>query len=149
MTASREASAQTQQNNNRLVRALERRLGRQYQQFLFWRAMRRYLRAVSESREASDPQLLNDLVRGWGNTWSAQLEFLESSLRETRAGDGNILECGSGLSTVLIGAVAQAKGLRVWSLEHDPTWAERVRQALRKYRIDAVTVCMAPIRSYG
>jgi hypothetical protein len=125
MTDSRAHSGQKRSNqkqtiDNRLVRALERRVARRYQQFVFWRSMRRYLREVSEGREAADRQLLNELVRGWGNSWSAQHEFLEASLRETRATDGNILECGSGLSTVLIGAVAQARGLRVWSLEHEP-----------------------------
>ncbi|HEX6637131.1 MAG TPA: class I SAM-dependent methyltransferase [Steroidobacteraceae bacterium] len=134
---------------NRIVRALERRLGRRYQQFLFWRSMRRFLRAVDRSEEAADSQLLNALVRGWGNTWSAQLEFLEASLREARATDGPILECGSGLSTLLIGAVAQACGGRVWSLEHEPRWADRVQRALRRYHIRSVTLCRAPVRSYG
>jgi predicted O-methyltransferase YrrM len=149
MTESRDHPDHKHSNDNRLMRALERRVGRGFKQFVFWRSMRRYLREVAEAREATDPQLLNELVRGWGNSWSAQHEFLEASLRETRATDGNILECGSGLSTVLIGAVAQARGLRVWSLEHEPKWADRVRQTLRKYRIHSVTVCMAPVRSYG
>jgi hypothetical protein len=149
MTESRDHPDHKHSSDNRLMRALERRLGRGFKQFVFWRSMRRYLREVAEAREATDPQLLNELVRGWGNSWSAQHEFLEASLRETRATDGNILECGSGLSTVLIGAVAQARGLRVWSLEHEPKWADRVRQTLRKYRIHSVTVCMAPVRSYG
>jgi predicted O-methyltransferase YrrM len=133
----------------RIARAIERRIGSRYQRFQFWRAMRRYLRAVEQGREAQDPQLLGELVRGWGNSWSAQTEFLEASLRETRETAGPILECGSGLSTLLIGAVAQARGIRVWALEHDPRWADRVRKYLRKYRIDAVTLCMAPIRSFG
>ena len=134
---------------SRLVRALERRVGQRFQQYLFWRSMRRFMRAIPQSREADDPQLLSELVRGWGNSWSAQLEFLEATLRETRHTDGPILECGSGLSTLLIGAVAQARGIRVWSLEHEPRWAERVQRYLRKYGIHSVTVCTAPIRSYG
>lgn len=136
-------------NQNRIVRALERRLGQRYQQFLFWRSMRRYLRAVPLGQEAADPQLLTDLVRGWGNSWSVQLEFLEATLQQTRDTDGPILECGSGLSTLLIGAVAQARGIKVWSLEHEPKWAARVQKYLRKYRIHSVTLCQAPIRSYG
>jgi hypothetical protein len=68
MTASREQSEPKQQNDKSLVRALEHRLGKPYQQFVFWRAMRRYLRAVADSREADDSQLLNEQVRGWGNS---------------------------------------------------------------------------------
>lgn len=137
------------QNHSRIVRALERRLGQRYQQFLFWRSMRRYLRAVSKGQEAADPRLLTSLVRGWGNSWSVQLEFLEAALREARQTSGPILECGSGLSTLLIGAVAQARGIQLWSLEHEPKWAARVQKYLRKYRIHSVTLCQAPIRSYG
>lgn len=133
----------------RIVRALERRWSERYQRYLFWRSMRRFMRAIPEGREAADPQLLTDLVRGWGNTWSAQLEYLVASLNAARRTDGPILECGSGLSTLLIGAVAQARGTRVWSLEHEPKWAARVQKYLDKYRIRSVTVCTAPIRSYG
>ena len=141
--------SQDHSGQGRIVRALERRIGERYQQFQFWRAMRRYLRATSLGQEADDPALLGELVRGWGNTWSAQLEFLAASLREARATPGPILECGSGLSTLLIGAVAQARGIRLWSLEHEPKWAQRVQRYLRKYRIHSVTVALAPIRSYG
>lgn len=136
-------------SQGRIARALERRIGSTYQQFQFWRAMRQFMRAVQDGQETADPRLLGELVRGWGNSWSAQLEFLVASLRETRATDGPVLECGSGLSTLLIGAVAQARGVHVWSLEHEPKWANRVQKYLRKYRIHSVTLCMAPIRSYG
>lgn len=140
---------QDSSGQSRIVRALERRLGQRYQQFLFWRSMRRYLRAAAQGQETADPNLLTDLVRGWGNSWSVQLEFLEGTLNEARRTDGPILECGSGLSTLLIGAVAQARGIKVWSLEHEPKWAERVQKYLRKYGINSVTLCLAPIRSYG
>lgn len=140
---------QEHRSQGRIARALERRIGSTYQQFQFWRAMRQFLRTVQEGKETADPHLLAELVRGWGNSWSAQLEFLEASLRATREADGPILECGSGLSTLLIGAVAQSRGARVWTLEHEPKWANRVQKYLRKYRIHSVTMCMAPIRSFG
>jgi hypothetical protein len=134
---------------NRVARALERRLGKRYQQFLFWRAMRRFLRELPQSTQGFDPQLLGELVHGWGNSWSAQHEFLDACLQHVRDTDGPVLECGSGLSTVLLGAVAQARGVRVYSLEHEPKWATRVQKYLHKYRINSVTMCVAPIRSYG
>jgi hypothetical protein len=134
---------------NRIARALERRLGKRYQQFLFWRAMRRFMRDVPNAAKGFDPALLSDLVQGWGNAWSAQHEFLSACLQHVGETDGPVLECGSGLSTVLIGAVAQSRGIRVYSLEHEPKWATRVQKYLRKYRIHSVTMCLAPIRSYG
>lgn len=134
---------------NRIALALERRLGKRYQQFVFWRAMRRFLREVPDTFKSFDPDLLAELVHGWGKSGSAQHEFLSASLQHARETDGPILECGSGLSTVLLGAVAQSRGIRMYSLEHEPKWATRVQKYLRKYRINSVSMCVAPIRSYG
>jgi hypothetical protein len=134
---------------SRIARAFERRLGKRYQQFLFWRAMRRFLREAPEASRGFDPALLEELVRGWGNSWSAQHEYLAACLQHVRETDGPVLECGSGLSTVLMGAVAQARGVRVYSLEHEGRWATRVQKCLHKYRIHSVNLSTAPIRSYG
>src|SRR6187399_1286181 len=101
-----------------LAHALERRLSKPYQEFVFWRAMRRLMREVSPASENFDSELLSDLVNGWGNSWSARHEFLDACLQHTRKADGPILECGSGLSTLLVGALAQKLGKSVWSLEH-------------------------------
>jgi hypothetical protein len=134
---------------NRVAGALERRLGRRYQQFVFWRAMRRFMRDLPQTSQGFDPQLLSELVQGWGNSWSAQTEYLSACLEHVRDSDGPILECGSGLSTILAGAVAQSRGTRIFSLEHDPKWAARTQKYLNKYRIYSVTMAVAPIRSYG
>lgn len=141
---------QTQQQGgqNRIARALERRLGRRYQQFIFWRAMRRFLREVPD-KTRFEPELLAELVYGWGNSWSAQHEYLDAALKHVRETDGPVLECGSGLSTVLMAAVAQRRGIQIWSLEHEPKWAERVQRVLDKYRLNCVTLAVAPLRSYG
>jgi hypothetical protein len=139
----------THARQSRLARALERRLGKRYQQFVFWRAMRRFLREMPTATQGFDHQLLTELVHGWGNSWSAQHEFLAACLQAVRETDGPVLECGSGLSTVLMGAVAQSRGIRVYSLEHETKWATRVQKYLQRYRINSVTMCLAPIRSYG
>jgi hypothetical protein len=142
-------TTQTLLRQNRIARALERRLGRRYQQFVFWRAMRRFMRDLPQTSQGFDPQLLGELVQGWGNTWSAQQEFLSACLEAVRDADGPVLECGSGLSTILAGAVAQSRGTRLWTLEHDARWAAQTQNTLHRYRIYSVTVSLAPIRSYG
>jgi hypothetical protein len=141
--ASTEAEA-----HGKLSRAIERRIGKRLQQYRFWRAMRRFLSEVKHGQDISH-DLLAELIQGWGNPWSVQTEYLDACLREARTTTGPILECGSGLSTLLVGAVAQSRGTRIWSLEHEPKWAETIQKYLRKYRIFSVTVSLAPIRSYG
>ena len=132
-----------------LTKAIERRLGKRVQQFKFWQAMRRFQREVQGGANSFSPDLLAELVYGWGNSWSVQHEFLDACLREARTTDGPILECGSGLSTILLGVVAQSRGIRVWSLENDGKYASRVQTYLRKYRINSVSLCVAPLRSFG
>jgi hypothetical protein len=136
------------EHGGRITRAVENRIGARLRQYRFWRAMRRFQREVHANREPG-AELLSDLVQAWGNSWSAQHEYLEACLREARNTTGAILECGSGLSTLLIGAVAQSRGMRMFSLEHEPRWAQRVQKYLHKYRIFSVTVALAPLRSYG
>lgn len=133
----------------RITRALERRVGKGIQQFKFWQAMRRFQRELHLGTRKFSPDLLAELVYGWGVSWSVQPEFLDGCLQEARVTDGPILECGSGLSTILLGALAQSRGIRMWSLENDGKHATRVQACLRKYRIDSVTLCVAPLRSFG
>ena len=135
---------------NRYVRAFDRRIQSRYRNFVFWRAMRRFRRNVREAGSRPlDADLLPELVRGWGNPWSARHEFLSACLEHARSSDGPILECGSGLSTILLGVVAEAAGKRVLSLEHEPKYAAQVQRYLRKYQLTSVDLRMAPLRNYG
>ena len=94
--------------------------------------------------------VVRDLVYGWGNeSWSARGEFLGAVLAHAWKADGPVLECGSGLTTLLLGLVAERTGHRVWSLEHNPFWAERVRAELKRYRIGNVEVCPAALGDRG
>ncbi|MCY2964837.1 MAG: class I SAM-dependent methyltransferase [Planctomycetota bacterium] len=93
---------------------------------------------------------MSELVFGWGNTsFSAQTEYLERCMVEVAKSTGPILECGSGLSTLVLGTVAQRNNLKMWSFENSPEWALRVRTQLEKYGITSVKVCDTPLRSYG
>ena len=128
---------------------LQRILRKPYQEFVFWRGMRRLLRDAELDEQPFWTDTLADLVYGWGNNWSAQTEYLEACLREVRETKGPVLECGSGLSTLLIGAVAQRERVSVWSLEHDIGYASRVQGYLDRYGVRNVRLCIAPIKSYG
>jgi hypothetical protein len=49
---------------------------------------------------------------------------------------------------MLVGIVAQRRGLPHWALEHMPEWAAEVKTQLAKYRI-ASTVHCAPLKDHG
>jgi hypothetical protein len=86
----------------------------------------------------------DDLVRGWSNSWSAEDEYLEAVAFYGRSAHGPVLECGSGLTTLVLAAV----GADVWTIEHDPFWFRFVSDQLKRYGLQA-NVQIAPLRSYG
>lgn len=102
---------------------------------------------TSDQGVASSPDLLDALVYGWGNeTFSARREFLAALLSYGPLADGPILECGSGLSTVILATVSRQ---HVWSLEHDSTWGKHTQAALDTHRRRRAHVLPAPLRNYG
>jgi predicted O-methyltransferase YrrM len=115
----------------------------------FRRAMRRFL-ASPEAALRPGSSILADLSYGWGNEgWSAREDFIADSLHHALTTSGPILECGSGLSTILLGAIATQRGLPYWALEHLPQWVARGQRHLERYRLGAVKLCLAPLKDYG
>ena len=87
---------------------------------------------------------------GWGNeSYSAHPEYLEEVVRRCTTSSGPVLECGSGLTTILLGLFAGRRGAQVWTLEHDPEWYERTAAVLRRFQIEGVELVLAPLRDYG
>jgi hypothetical protein len=84
----------------RFLRALHRDL-------VFRRAMRRFLKNPEACIHPENPVVL-DLIYGWGNEdWSGHGEYLAGCIHHALASNGPILECGSGLSTILVGAMTK------------------------------------------
>lgn len=94
--------------------------------------------------------LWTDAIYGWGNEkWTALEPYLSEVVRTAERTEGPILECGSGLTTILMGAVTMRGGARVHSLEHNAEWRDRVYQTLRDHGLDGPTVHLAPLRNFG
>jgi hypothetical protein len=86
-----------------------------------------------------------DLVYGWGNeSFSALPEYLDAVAAYGRSATGPVLECGSGLTTLVLAAV----GADVWTLEHDEQWFRTVRDQLQRLGM-GVHLRLAPLRNYG
>ena len=116
------------------------------------RVLRRSLEAL-RTLDSSAPVprvLLEQLSYGWGNEkYAAGPEYLAAAIEAARRTPGRILECGCGLSTLVLGIEASRSGTEVVTLEHDSYWAKRMRRTLERHRIECVTVLHAPLRSYG
>ena len=126
------------------VRA-RRFISRVYRGFIFRRAMRSFLNAP----EVLTQPVALDLTYGWGNEpWSPSQEYLEACIEQALTSSGPILECGSGLSTVLVGAIAKRRGISQWALEHILERAGEVQRCLDRYKIDSVVLCVKALKAY-
>ncbi|HEX7294662.1 MAG TPA: hypothetical protein VF251_02840 [Pyrinomonadaceae bacterium] len=115
--------------------------------YVFRQAMRDA--AHLQSGEVPPRELLTRLRVGWDNQgWDAKLDYFETIVNEAAVTDGPILECGSGLTTLLLGQVAGRRNVQTWSLEHNFLWYQRVASALRRHQIDGVNLCPSPLRNY-
>jgi Methyltransferase domain len=95
-------------------------------------------------------RLLEQLRRGWGNQdWSGRTAYLEEVVKWAAITPGPVLECGSGLTTILLGLYAGRRGVSVWTLEHTFDWHKRVSTVLSNRHISGVELSVAPICDYG
>jgi hypothetical protein len=127
-------------------------LKRAAKEALLDRKFRNALRRIADLPSDVVPprELLNELSLGWGNEgFAAQTDYLEEVSRQAARASGQVLECGSGLTTIMLGLLAGRRGIQTWSLEHFPEWQARVTSVLERFEIPNVQICAAPLRSYG
>ncbi|MGH7561038.1 MAG: hypothetical protein ACRENB_08455 [Gemmatimonadales bacterium] len=98
---------------------------------------------------AIDPALLLAMREAWGNkAFSADPAYLEAIAHRTLVAEGPCLECGSGLTTVVCGIVAESRGITIWSLEQSEEWYERVVADLRLLGVRSVVPWHAPLEEH-
>jgi precorrin-6B methylase 2 len=128
--------------------SIRRRVDNARRWVVFRRAMHRLMEMDVD--EGIPTSVLSSLIYGWGNgSWSAGPLYSRACVKTARSAKGSILECGSGLSTIILGWVASHTGNSVYALEHKEEWGSRVRSYLERYGLDRVTVIDAPLRDYG
>lgn len=114
----------------------------------FERVLAEYQNLNSETYPSN--KLLAEFVSAWGNEgYSANTEYLLELVRLVRSVDGPVIECGSGLSTILAGIELQRRNQKIVSLEHHPEWAARMRREVNAIKLSSVEIYEAPLRSYG
>lgn len=100
--------------------------------------------------EIPSRELLKKLRLGWDNQgWDAKLDYFDEIARRAVTTKGPILECGSGLSSLVMGYLAGRRGVEVWSLEHNADWHRRVSNVIKRHRVPGLNLCLAPLRDYG
>jgi len=117
----------------------ERRLGA---------AMRRLSSVHADETPSRD--LLLELGRAWGEDgFRAVGGYVEEVARWATEARGPVLEIGSGLTTLILGALLGRRGLPVWTLEHHPEYFRYTDQNVQRYGLTNVHLKLAPLRDYG
>jgi hypothetical protein len=100
--------------------------------------------------EVPSRQLLSDLIAGWDNEgFAADLDYADELASRATTTTGPILECGSGLTTIILGLLAGRRSVEVWSLESSAQWHHRISGTLEHYGIKGAKISLAPLHDYG
>ncbi len=100
-------------------------------------AVNRALDQIRRLRPGDTPSraTISALHAAWGNPeFIATVSYLEAAAARAVELKGAVLECGSGLSTLLLGTLAERNGFSVWTLEHDREWYETVAAFLQRHK---------------
>ncbi len=90
-----------------------------------------------------DERDYNELFKACGNPYAADAGVLALLAGVGRKCRGPIIETGSGLSSVVLGAVSDSQ---VYSLEHSSVWAAQTVALCEEAGVGNVGVCYAPMR---
>jgi hypothetical protein len=85
--------------------------------------------------------MIENLVEYWANSWSAKEEYIIGLLTHLNETTGPVVECGSGITTLLLGHRCQQLNRKLWTLEHHAGWATRMRSLMLKHGLEQ-TVCI-------
>lgn len=94
----------------------------------------------------AEAQVFSDLLVGWGNASAAMAELQAAAYDLAAAADGPILECGSGLTTLVM-ALANPN-VHVHALESDVMWATKANRALVRHGIKNATIHFVEMKDY-
>jgi predicted O-methyltransferase YrrM len=140
---------------NTVTRTLRRMLPRPLKSFLKnrWNEARfhaacRKLLALPQG-EALPVPLIEQLRSSWDNEgMAASTTLLQALARLIPQHRHGILECGSGLTTIVMGALTRGTGRRVVALEHMPDWALRVQGVLDRLGLGHVQVVHSALEEF-
>jgi len=95
------------------------------------------------------PEMLIELQAGWSNDgFAARIDLLNEIATRAATTKGPILECGSGMTTLLVGLLAGRRGVRTYSLEHIDEWRARVLDTIEHFEIPNVEILRTPLRDF-
>lgn len=123
-------------------------LKKKHQKFVFNNSLKEFAKDFYTIK--SKDELIDRLIYGWGNQgFSAKSDYIKTIVGYAISTDGPILECGSGLSTILLHTIALRRGIEIISLEHDSYWGDIVLSKLGGEKPEErARLYVCPLRKY-
>lgn len=90
-----------------------------------------------------NPTMFAEARRALDNPWGALEDVLTMCAILGKKADGPIIETGSGLTSVVLGAASKHP---VYCLEHDPKWAQEATAMLKRAGVDNVHIIPCAIK---
>lgn len=107
-----------------------------------------FTEGLAALREGKDGlETFAKLVEG-RDAWPMSAAGLHAAYHRAREADGDVLECGSGFSTLVLGLALAGTERRVHSFEHDPIHWNRTAEMLQRHEIGNVDLHYAPLEPF-
>jgi hypothetical protein len=108
------------------------------------------VRSLLELDTDADPgDLIERLHPLWRNPSAADPDLLHRMWTQAHSGTGDILECGSGLSTLVLSVAARRTDRQLVTIEHEPRWADANRRRIQAAGAPLQPIRIRPLRDYG
>jgi predicted O-methyltransferase YrrM len=102
------------------------------------------LRLIARGEET--PETLKDLREEWGNPYAASPDLLAACVDAARKSAGDILEFGSGLTSLAMAAANPR--ITVHAIEHDPVYLERTQTEMQRQGITNLRLHLSPLTDH-
>lgn len=87
-----------------------------------------------------------ELFNVWGNTWAMDPEALYTAALLARQADGPVLDCGAGLSSLVMAAATDAP---VVAMESSPVWASKIVSVAKQNGLRNLDVRLSDIADHN
>lgn len=107
---------------------------------------------IRKSADNQRSQNLNTalLALSWGNLgYAGNFVFLRNITHRVNSSSGYVLECGSGVTTLLIAAITKKYKTPFIVLEHNKEWLAYLEAIFRKLNYPHVILVHSPLHDYG
>ncbi|MBK9042485.1 MAG: hypothetical protein IPN97_04565 [Saprospiraceae bacterium] len=119
-----------------------------HQNHVFKRVWPQFEYLVENNIEVPD-EILRKVIYGWGNMgYSSDISLSRALINLSMINKESILECGSGISTLIVGVIARKNKIELHSLENNLEWYNKMSELCKKLNLITTHIHYVPLVKY-